>query len=71
MKAPACNLQDLEDLLVPDFTGHLQRFCGDRSGLFWWHEEDLHNFRQVVVILWLIGGYIFALLSCIKGTPLL
>lgn len=29
----------------------------DRIELFWWHRGDLHNIREVVLILWVIGVY--------------
>lgn len=32
--------------------------CHNGSEVFWWHEEDLHNIRQVVFMLWLTGDWL-------------
>ncbi|XP_060795918.1 pleckstrin homology domain-containing family S member 1-like isoform X2 [Neoarius graeffei] len=47
------------NVLVPDTTEHLQRSCGvNRSELFWQHKGDLHNIKQLVLMLWLIDIYL-------------
>lgn len=37
----------------------------DGSGPFWWQKGDLHNIRQVVIGLWLIGvSFVFVKVKC-------
>lgn len=42
----------LEDVQVPDNTGHHQR-----SELLWWHGMVQYDIGQVVVMFWLIGEF--------------
>ena len=61
MKDPPRNLEDLKDLMPTSwYLGEQDTFRGpvesmrDRSKLFWWRKGNLHNIRQVVLMLWLI-----------------
>lgn len=54
----------IANIMVPDTTSHLQILwsqCLHRLELFWWHEGHKHNFRQMVLTLWLKGVHISAL----------
>ncbi len=58
--APSSNMQDSKDLLSwcqtpQDMFKGLVKAMSHTSELFWQHEGDLHDIRQVVLVLWLIS----------------
>jgi len=45
-------------VFVSDTTGHLQGSCQVHAswvGAVWWHTEDQHDIRQVVIMFWLVS----------------
>ncbi len=54
MEASPLNLQDLKDLLLMSWCQISQNIL-DASELFWEYKGDIHDIRQVVLMLWLIN----------------
>lgn len=62
-KGKAANVLVLDSTALPSEV--LWISCLDMSELFWQQRGNIHNLRQVVIMLWLVGVYCKCFLICI------